>query len=111
MFLSGKNPDFTLVEKCSSVSSMTAVTVIEIKRPCKSVNIMVSFSDSAIGQLIDYGCHLLLVDSNRPFVIVALTDTYRIQFFKIDRAALACLGPIVQTEVLSLRDVPEVNLS
>jgi len=86
---------------------MNTVTVIEVKKPSKNTDVMLSFPDAAIGQLIDYGCHLLWVDSYRPFVIVVLTDTYRIQFFKIPRGALIRAEAIEFTDVLPLRDVHE----
>ena len=65
------------------------------------------FPNAAIGQLIAYGCHLLWIDSYRKFVIVALTDTHRIQFFSIPRMALVAAEAIEHTDVLPLRDVPE----
>jgi len=86
---------------------MDTVTVIEVEKPNNNTDVMQPFPDAAIGQLIHYGCHLLWVDSHRQFVIVILTDTYRIQFFKIPRAALFRAEAIEHTDVLPLRDVHE----
>ena len=105
-FLDGRKPDVTMYgakyKRDSPLVPMLAQATIEVKT---ASGVSGSFTASALGEALTFGERMLFVKSFVPEVTCAVTDCYRIQFFRIRRNGDVLEYACTAVELLSVYDV------